>query len=124
MDVLMSKDGTIGGPMRTSADPQPVPLYFSNPDITFADKYHHPRMSGQMPFIRSMELMMRTIHDCQLEYIKYGKPSTASFNYATEVVEQQAKEREVDITNVYMLGDNPQGDIVGANRANIKSILV
>ena len=63
MDVLMSKDRTIGGPNRAPNDPQPVPLYLSNPDLTFADKFHHPRMSGQMPFIKSLELMMKTIYD-------------------------------------------------------------
>ena len=120
----MSKDGTIGGPMRTADEPQPVPVYLSNPDITFADKYHHPRISGQMPFIKSLELMMKTIHGAQLEYITYGKPSTTSFDYARDVLDQQAMERNVDITNIYMLGDNPSGDIVGANRANIKSVLV
>ena len=68
--------------------------------------------------------MMKMIYNMPLEYVKYGKPSKVSFDYAIDVVKEQARQRNVEISNIYMLGDNPPGDIVGANLANISSILV
>lgn len=32
--------------------------------------------------------------------------------------------RSTEISNYYMIGDNPAGDILGANKLGIKSILV
>jgi len=101
-----------------------VPVYLTNPDLEFADKHVHPRLSGQMPFIKSLDMIMREVHGSALEYHTFGKPAKATFDYALEVLSQQAAERDIAITNTYMIGDNPMGDIVGANRAGIRSILV
>ena len=47
-----------------------------------------------------------------------------TFEYAAKVVKKQAEERKIEITNFYMIGDNPRGDILGANQKNWRSILV
>ena len=90
MDVLASKDGSVGGPQRESSDSQSVPLYLTNPDITFADKHPLPRFSGQMPFVMSLNMMMQHIHGTPLEFVTYGKPAKATFDYAAEIVQEQA----------------------------------
>ena len=59
-----------------------------------------------------------------LEYQMYGKPAAKTFSYAKEILQEQADARNIDITNYYMIGDNPKGDIFGANSAGIRSILV
>ena len=59
-----------------------------------------------------------------LEYVTFGKPSQETFEYAADIVRQQAADRNIEITNFYMIGDNPSGDIVGSNQANMRSILV
>ena len=58
----------------------------TNPDLIYADKFVHPRMSGQFPLILSLELMLQRVYNTQLEYTKYGKPSAESFDYAAEMV--------------------------------------
>ena len=47
--------------------------------------------------------------------MQYGKPSKFSFEYAEEVLREKASREGVDITEIYMIGDNPKGDIVGSN---------
>ena len=39
-----------------------------------------------------------------------------TFEYAEDVLRKQASSIGVDITEIYMIGDNPSGDIDGANR--------
>lgn len=76
--------------MRSESDKQSVPLYLTNPDITFADKFPKPRIAGQMPFVLSLDLMMKNVHGVPLDYVTYGKPAKATFQYAAEVVQKQA----------------------------------
>ena len=47
-----------------------------------------------------------------------------SFEYAKKVLDQQAKEFGVEIDKYYMIGDNPTGDIYGANLMGWESVLV
>ena len=45
-DLVMSKDGRIGGPQRGRDDPQAVPIYITNPDLTYKEEFIHQRLSG------------------------------------------------------------------------------
>lgn len=46
-DVILSADGSIGGPRRTHPDQkQKVKFYATNPDLLYADVFHHSRMSS------------------------------------------------------------------------------
>ena len=59
-----------------------------------------------------------------LEYTMYGKPERLTFDYAESLFKQKAEAEGVEISNYYMIGDNPEGDIEGANRKGWNSILV
>ena len=59
-----------------------------------------------------------------LEYTMYGKPERLTFDYAESLFKQKASDEGVEISNYYMIGDNPEGDIEGANRKGWNSILV
>jgi ribonucleotide monophosphatase NagD (HAD superfamily) len=59
-----------------------------------------------------------------IEYTQYGKPEELTFDYAEKLLLQKAIEQGVDISRFYMIGDNPEGDIEGANRKGWESILV
>ena len=57
------------------------------------------------------------MHGLDYEYVQYGKPEKATFDYCKEVLLDQARAQGIDkISNFYMIGDNPEGDIEGANR--------
>ena len=45
IDTIMSKDGRIGGPLRSKSDPQTIPVYITNPDLTFPESFVHARIS-------------------------------------------------------------------------------
>lgn len=48
-----------------------------------------------------------------LDQTLFGKPERTSFNYAEKLIDQQHDAVE----RIYMVGDNPQTDIRGANAA-------
>ena len=63
----------------------------------------------------SIDAMMKHAYDMPFEYKALGKPSKETFEFAEDALREQAAERGIEITNFYMIGDNPAGDIVGAN---------
>ena len=69
---------------------------------------------------------MRESYGADLEVIEYGKPSQLTFDYAEKLMHERADELDVEISNFYMIGDNPRGDIKGPNMrgARWNSILV
>ena len=54
----------------------------------------------------------------------FGKPSSLSFEYAKQVLDNQANNFDLEISKYFMIGDNPSGDIKGANKMGWESILV
>ncbi|KKF95492.1 Protein SCO1 mitochondrial [Ceratocystis platani] len=105
-DILQSHNGIIGtySPKNGKSslpnngwqgDGQPR-VYFSNPDLLWAAHFHQPRL-GQGAFQASLDGVWRAItggHSLQR-----GKPG--------DTVDS--------LHNVYMVGDNPESDIRGAN---------
>ena len=59
-----------------------------------------------------------------IEYLQYGKPEKLTFDYCERLLRENAGKQGVEITNFYMIGDNPDSDIDGANRKEWVSILV
>lgn len=60
----------------------------------------------------------------KVEYVQYGKPEGLTFDFAERLFADMAHKQGVEIGNFYMIGDNPEGDIEGANRKGWNSILV
>lgn len=63
-DLIRSKDGRIGAKghhlhYRKRTDPQVVQMYCTNPDLTYSDSFHHPRLSGQYPLMLSLKHLMQ-----------------------------------------------------------------
>ncbi|KAL5598951.1 hypothetical protein BROUX41_003730 [Berkeleyomyces rouxiae] len=147
-DVLQSHNGIIGTYSPKNGDPnlpnhgwqgdsQPR-IYFSNPDILWAAHFHQPRL-GQGAFQASLDGVWRAItngHSLQRTVI--GKPHQLTYEYAERVLNRHhfylaggKPGDDVDpLRNVYMVGDNPESDIRGANEfrsangANWLSLLV
>lgn len=135
MDLLLSKEGYLGTYSSKNGDEtlpnrgwqqhnQPK-LYFSNPDLFWAAQYHLPRF-GQGAFQAALQgVWNATTGDAKLEMTVIGKPHAHTYEYAekvldnhhTEMLRQRGVERtdQNKIQRVYMVGDNPESDIRGAN---------
>jgi len=104
-------------------DGQP-PLYFSNADLLWATGYHLPRF-GQGAFQAAVAGVWRRLtggHELQRRVI--GKPYSETYRYAERVLATHRHEllraqghhqTAGALGSVYMVGDNPESDIAGAN---------
>ncbi|ETS84968.1 hypothetical protein PFICI_02993 [Pestalotiopsis fici W106-1] len=129
-DLLLSEKGVLGtySPKNGQAslpnggwqsDGQP-PLFFSNPDLFWSAAYHHPRF-GQGAFQAAMAGIWREITNGEeLQRTVIGKPYKQTYRYAERVLNshraQVLGQSSIEpLGRVYMVGDNPESDIRGAN---------
>ena len=116
-------------------DDQP-PLYYSNPDLWWAASYHLNRL-GQGGFQAAFQgLWDEVTGGAKLEKTLFGKPTQATFEFSENRLRANRKALwgQVGLNDplrrVYMVGDNPESDIRGANNyrsphgSRWKSILV
>ena len=82
---------------------------------------------SQGTFRLGLEAMYKAITGVELERTIYGKPELATYTYADEVLSSWMEEihsTNVLPENVYMVGDNPQSDIIGGNLYGWNTCLV
>ncbi|KAI1776466.1 HAD-like domain-containing protein [Hypoxylon cercidicola] len=125
MDLLQSENGRLG---TRAKDPvsQRIPIYFSQGDLLCPTEHWTPRMS-QGAFRIGLEAMYKALTGTDLERVVYGKPETATYKYADEVLTSwmdQLHGEEKLPENIYMVGDNPASDIVGGNMYGWNTCLV
>ncbi|KAA8900262.1 HAD-like domain-containing protein [Sphaerosporella brunnea] len=125
IDLLRSENGRYG---TIAKDPisQRIPIYFSQGDLLCPTEHPIPRMS-QGTFRIALEAMYKALTGVELERTIYGKPEAATYTYADEVLTSWMEEihsENVLPQNVYMIGDNPQSDIVGGNMYGWNTCLV
>lgn len=134
MDLMLSQNGLIGTKSPKNGHPnidegttlpnngylqdnQPA-LYFCNPDITWATKASQPRLA-QGSFKAALEGIWEreTSGTAKLNPIMCGKPTNLTYTYAEQTLKRWAQRDGEDarIYTVYMIGDNPASDILGAN---------
>lgn len=134
LDLVLSDEGQLGTRRRDISSKPHLPIYFSNPDLIWANEYHLPRL-GQGGFRAAFQGVMVSLKNAQkshrameglplLQYKVMGKPYQDTYAYAEGVLcEWRKKQLELaspgttqgDIKTVYMVGDNPASDIRGAN---------
>lgn len=135
MDLLLSSQGYFGTISEKNGrtdlpnhgyqqDGQPH-LYFSNPDLFWAAAYPLPRL-GQGGFREALEGVWAATtggpsKGIELKKTVIGKPSQGTYEYAErQLLHNRAKTFD-DAANlpplqrVFMVGDNPESDIRGAN---------
>lgn len=115
-DVLRSKGGHYMSFEKGSK--QAVPLYFSNSDMVWRADYPHLRFA-QGSFKHSFSALYRELSGHDLEYTAFGKPSKQTYQYADSMLRSIST-----FDKVYMIGDNPKSDILGANNYGWESMLV
>jgi HAD superfamily hydrolase (TIGR01456 family) len=134
LDFLLSREGILGTYSSKNGntslpnhgwqqDSQPT-LIFSNPDLFWAAAYHMPRL-GQGGFRAAFEGLWKSITGgARLTLTQIGKPHPQTYLYAERVLQKYRKElfgryhqgKSISKLNrVYMIGDNPESDIRGAN---------
>jgi HAD superfamily hydrolase (TIGR01456 family) len=130
LDALLSRDGILGTLSSKNGDTslpnngwqqdgQP-PLYFSNPDLFWATSYHQPRL-GQGGFQAALEGVWKAAtNGAELSRTVIGKPHPHTYRYAEKVLTAHRnalfhKKEAGPLNRVFMVGDNPESDIRGAN---------
>ncbi|OJJ56795.1 hypothetical protein ASPSYDRAFT_205586 [Aspergillus sydowii CBS 593.65] len=134
VDLLLSSQGVLGTlsekngrsdlPNRGYQQDGQPPLYFSNPDLWWAAAYSLPRL-GQGGFREALEGTWSAItggpsKGVELQKTVIGKPSQGTYEFAeNQLLRNRARafglETAKPLRNVYMVGDNPESDIRGAN---------
>lgn len=148
LDILLSRAGVVGTysplngrrdlPNRGYLQDDQPPLYFSNPDLLWASAYPLSRL-GQGGFHAALEGVWHALtHGATLHSTVIGKPHASTYQYAENIMLEHRQNlwglsrmaARQGLQRVYMIGDNPESDIRGANEyqsavgAEWKSILV
>ena len=129
VDLLLSRRGYVGtysalngrgpGGGGWQADGQPE-LFFSNADLFWATGYPLPRF-GQGAFQAAVAGVWRRVTrgEAELRRTAIGKPYAATYAYAERVLDAHRRSLAPPpagpLRSVYMVGDNPESDIAGAN---------
>ena len=124
LGTLSTKNGDSQLPNRGyQQDGQPE-LYFSNPDLFWAASYHLPRL-GQGGFQAALEGVFNAVtggpeNGVRLHKNLFGKPTQGTFEFAETRLRRhrtvlQGGNDAGKLRRVYMVGDNPESDIKGAN---------
>ncbi|KAJ6171710.1 hypothetical protein N7470_000777 [Penicillium chermesinum] len=118
-DLLLSENGYIG--TRAKDPSNHIPIYFSQGDLL---------VFPVTTLVRSrlaVEAMFKAMTGLDLERVLYGKPERATYVYADEVLSAWMEEIHGENKlpkNIYMIGDNPQSDIIGGNMYGWNTCLV
>ncbi|KAG0258684.1 hypothetical protein BGZ95_004897 [Linnemannia exigua] len=131
LDALVSKGGKLGTIKRSDelhSTKQTVPIYFSNPDIVWANEFPVNRF-GQGTFRVCLEKIYENLTGQPLDYITYGKPMKTTYEYAESLLDKidplpEGPDGQPTKRTVYAVGDNPYADIAGANGYGWNSVLV
>ncbi|RYP91068.1 hypothetical protein DL770_002813 [Monosporascus sp. CRB-9-2] len=137
-DLLLSVGGLIGTRSLKNGDGsllnhgyqrdgQPR-LFFCNPDLEWATQHAQPRLA-QGAFRHALKGVWREVTKgrAELEYTIYGKPTDVTYRYAEKALLRynghltDVNGTEKKIETVFMVGDNPESDIAGANSFNSPS---
>jgi HAD superfamily hydrolase (TIGR01456 family) len=107
----------------------PVELIFCNPDLLWRSEFPRPRL-GQGAFREAFQAVFKALTGAPYPHVQYGKPTKATYDFAEKML--RARMNELHGTSIgsgiqpqfYMIGDNPESDIAGANAAGWSSVLV
>ncbi|KAI5834030.1 HAD-superfamily hydrolase [Schizophyllum commune Tattone D] len=127
LDIVQS-GGVIGGPHLSPKQQveNPIEIVFCNPDLIWKSDFARPRI-GQGAFREAFQAVYKSLTGQHYPYVQYGKPTEATYKFAEKVLVDRL-ERLYGVRSalppVYMIGDNPESDIAGANGANWNSVLV
>lgn len=131
IDVLVG-GGVLG--RRLEDVPRTVPqidVYFSNPDLLWANEYPVPRF-GQGAFASCVRTLYQQVTGKQLLYKSFGKPNREPYKLVEQILIDQAVDMGIipspcrtsrthgdvlPFSAIYAIGDNAAADVRGATAA-------
>lgn len=122
VDTLLAPNGLLGSTTAfNTASAESPRIYWSNQDMLWAAKYHLPRI-GQGGFRDAFLGLMRGVKEVanngnQIKESFAGKPHDLAMEYAESRLRNVREQMHSgELATIYMIGDNPFSDIMGANR--------
>lgn len=115
LDILLT-NGNVGSHEDLDPEKHFVPIFISNPDFEYSSNFIRPRLTSAASTLCIKALYkQKTGKEINEKLItEFGKPNQETFKYV---------EKELKNKRVYMIGDNPKSDILGANKKGWFSIL-
>ncbi|CCE90400.1 uncharacterized protein TDEL_0B02710 [Torulaspora delbrueckii] len=144
LDAINSENGMLNTIRNENSSKPSIPIYFSNQDLLWANSYTLNRF-GQGAFRLLIRKLYSELNDgLQLDDNTIGKPTKLTYDFAHHVlIDWQEKinsqtthsttqrlpslglpPKQTPFQDVYMIGDNPASDIIGAQLYGWKSCLV
>lgn len=117
-DLLISPDG-IPGKVLPKNSPQKVDYHLACLDLLYMDRFTIPRFACGS-FFFCLQYLFKKKYGREIKFYDYGKPSPIIYNFA----KKEILKRNRKVNSFYMIGDNPEVDIKGANKSGFHSILV
>jgi HAD superfamily hydrolase (TIGR01456 family) len=128
-DILVGR-GVLGRRMEhVPVDTPPVDIFFSNPDLLWANQHSAPRF-GQGAFKACVETLYEKVTGKNLASKVFGKPNREPYKLVEASLVNQAKKMGLlpenltlsatsppPFTAIYAVGDNSAADVRGANSA-------
>lgn len=105
-----------------------VPVHNACADLQYASDYPMPRL-GNGAFRHAFDALYSAVHGggAYANQTLYGKPNSISYAFTEQVISEIQAENghSAPVEAIYMVGDNPDTDILGANSAggSWKSVL-
>ena len=92
------------GRSATAEEADQVKLYFCNPDLLWGSDFLAPRI-GQGAFRLAFQSVYQSLTGRMYPYVQYGKPTTATYAFAEQLLRQRLRE--------LLLQQGNQGDTIG-----------
>jgi HAD superfamily hydrolase (TIGR01456 family) len=124
IDVMMSAN-----PSEIELTTDQIPIYFASEDLLYKDEFVNPRFGLGM-----YKTALTTLYTARLaatgisnkdadarmadSWIQYGKPTLLQYDYVVADLHAKAAAKGKVITQFFMVGDNPNSDMLGAYNAN------
>ncbi|OQE20333.1 hypothetical protein PENSTE_c013G07849 [Penicillium steckii] len=131
LDLLLSANGRLltraKDPAARDAVAGHIPIYFSQGDLLCPTEHKGPPRLHLGAFRVALEAQYKALTGRDLDRIVYGKPERATYIVADEVIKSWMEEIHGEKKlpeNIYMIGDNPQSDIIGGNLYGWNTCLV
>lgn len=98
-----------------------IPLYSAHNDALYSDEFPLPRF-GIGGFNEVLLRLLSKLNSQSFKLTYSGKPLSLAFEYSKKKLTELAHPYE--ISNFYMIGDNPNVDVLGGRNNGFKTILV
>ncbi|KAG5467018.1 hypothetical protein LSCM1_01197 [Leishmania martiniquensis] len=116
LDVLLAPGGQVGSYVSST---QTTPYFAAADDLLWSTEAPLPRL-GQGAFREMLASVYESVTGQGMQVLQYGKPRAIAYAFAEQRVKKLSASLGWDpnqLRSIFMVGDNVESDIVGANAA-------